>query len=110
MKAMADFESITKDASLLREPKLEALRGKLLQTSLGFYKELQASLEKDASSEARLQLSDAYNRVASLSWELGLYDEALTTHRRALALVEQMASAAPADRGIQAALAIITRT
>jgi tetratricopeptide (TPR) repeat protein len=62
-------------------------------------------LEDDASSEARFQLANAYSRVASISWELGLQDEALATHRRALALVERMAAAAPGDPGVRAALA-----
>ena len=60
MKALGEFESITNDAAVLREPQFEALRGKLLRTALGFYRELQASLEEDASPEARFQLSDAY--------------------------------------------------
>jgi tetratricopeptide (TPR) repeat protein/tRNA A-37 threonylcarbamoyl transferase component Bud32 len=106
MKALRGFETITNDADVLREPALEALRGKLLRTALGFYKELQASLEEDASSDARFRLSDAYARVASLSWELGLQEEALATHRRALAMVEHMAAAAPDDPGVRAALAI----
>ena len=106
MKALRNFETITNDAALLREPHLDVLRGKLLRTALGFYRELQASLAEDASSEAQFDLSDAYSRIASISWELGLQDEALATHRRALALVEQMAAAAPDDPGVRAALAI----
>src|SRR5436190_19679680 len=97
MKALRNFETITNDAALLREPHLDVLREKLLRTALGFYGELQASLAEDASSEVRFDLSDAYSRIASISWELGLQDEALATHRRALALVEQMAAAAPDD-------------
>jgi eukaryotic-like serine/threonine-protein kinase len=105
LKALEEFESITNDAALLREPQFEPLRGKLLRKVLGIYKDLQASLEEDASSESRLQLSVAYARIASVSWELGLHEEALASHRQALALVEKMAAAAPDDRGLQAALA-----
>jgi tetratricopeptide (TPR) repeat protein/tRNA A-37 threonylcarbamoyl transferase component Bud32 len=105
MKALRKFEEITKDATLLREPRLEGLRARLLQTALGFYPELQASLEDDASPEARSQLSDAYARVGVVTWELGLTEEALAAYRRSLALVEQMAAAAPADRGVQSSLA-----
>src|SRR5262249_34131738 len=53
MKALKRFEVITKHADLLREPHFEGLRAELLQTALGFYRELQASLEEDASPEAR---------------------------------------------------------
>jgi tetratricopeptide (TPR) repeat protein len=105
MKALKEFDSVTSNPAVLREPQLEPLRGKLLRTALGFYKELQASLEADASSEARLQLSEAYMRIADLSWELGLQEEALATHHQALSLVEQLATAAPADRALQAARA-----
>ncbi len=105
LKALGDFETITSDAALLREPQLEPLRANLLRTALAFYKELQASLEEDASVEARFQLADAYTRIASISWELGLQEEALATHRRALALVAQSAAAAPDDPDVRAALA-----
>src|SRR5262249_33471949 len=70
MKALRGFERFTKDAALLREPHLEGLRAQLLQTALGFYRELQESLEEDASPEARIRLADAYDRVAYNSWEL----------------------------------------
>jgi tetratricopeptide (TPR) repeat protein/tRNA A-37 threonylcarbamoyl transferase component Bud32 len=105
IQALRNVETLTGDADLLREPRLEGLRGKLLRSALGFYKELQASLEEDATSDARLELSDAYTRIASISWELGLQDEALATHRRALALVEQMAALEPDDPETRAALA-----
>jgi tetratricopeptide (TPR) repeat protein len=105
MNALRDVEGISKDAALLREPRLEELRAKLLQTALDFYKEFQSFLEEDASPGARSQLSEAYARVAQITWELGRQDEALATHRRALALVEQMAAAAPADAGVRFALA-----
>jgi serine/threonine-protein kinase len=105
MKALQGFETLTKDAGLLREPHLQGLRAQLLQTALEFYRELQTSLEEDASPEARTKLADAYDRVADNSWELGLQDEALATHRRALALVEQMAATAPADPNVRASLA-----
>ncbi|HEV3168047.1 MAG TPA: serine/threonine-protein kinase, partial [Isosphaeraceae bacterium] len=105
MKALRKFETVANDPALLREPDLETVRAKLLRTALGFYSELQGSLKDDASPEARVQLSDAYTRVASISWELGLQEEALATHRRALALVEQMVVASPDDPELRAALA-----
>jgi tetratricopeptide (TPR) repeat protein/tRNA A-37 threonylcarbamoyl transferase component Bud32 len=105
IQALRNVETATSDTVLLQEPRLEALRGKLLRSALSFYKELQSSLAEDASSEARLQLIDAYTRVASISWELGLQEEALATHRHALTLVEQMAANAPDDPSVRTALA-----
>ena len=96
---------MTNDPALMRDPKLEGLRGRLLKTALGFYREIQASLEEDASPEARSQLSEAYDRIAYISWELGLSDEALATYRRALALVEQLVADAPSAPENRAALA-----
>jgi serine/threonine-protein kinase len=102
MKAIRASEALADDATLRREVHLGGLRRDLLQTALNFYKELQGSLEADASLEARSQLYAAYSRVAHISAELGLLEEALTTHRRALAIAEQMASAAPSDLEIRA--------
>ncbi len=104
MQTLKGFEKITKDAALLREPRMEGLRAKLLLTALGFYRTLQASLEKDASTEARFQLSEANASAALLTWELGRHEEALAAYRRSLALVEQIATGAPADPNVRASL------
>ncbi len=104
MKALREIEEKTNDAALLREPRLGGLRAGLLRAALGFYRELQVSLEEDAAPEARARLSDAYARAASVAWELGLIEEALAVHRRSLELVEQMASAAPGDPEVRASL------
>jgi serine/threonine-protein kinase len=104
MKALARFEEISKDAVLLREPRLGGPRARLLRTALDFYRELQASLEEDASPEARSQLADAYARVAVVTSELGLQAEALAAYQRSLALVERMAAAAPGDPAVRASL------
>jgi serine/threonine-protein kinase len=105
MKAIGHFGQLTNDPALMRDPKLEGLRGRLLKMALGFYREIQASLEEDASPEARAQLSEAYDRIANISWELGLSDEALATYRRAFSLVEQLAADAPSSPDRRAALA-----
>jgi tetratricopeptide (TPR) repeat protein len=105
LKALGRVEEIANDASLLREHRLEGLRANLLQTALGFYKELQESLEEDAAVEARLLLSEAYARAAFVTSELGRQQEALAAYRRSLALVEHTAAAAPEDSEIRFALA-----
>jgi eukaryotic-like serine/threonine-protein kinase len=104
MGAMERFEEITKDESLVREPHQAGPRAKLLRTALGFYRELQASLEEDASPEPRSQLSDAYASVAAVTWELGLQEETLAAFRRSLALVEQIAETDPTDPKVRASL------
>jgi tetratricopeptide (TPR) repeat protein/tRNA A-37 threonylcarbamoyl transferase component Bud32 len=104
MKVLRKIEETTKDAALLREARFQPLRASLLQTALGFYKELQTSLEEDASPGARLQLSNAYKRVGRVTWDLGLREEAVVAYRHSLALVEELAAAAPTDPAIRAAL------
>jgi serine/threonine-protein kinase len=102
MRAIRASETLAYGATLRREAHLRGLRRELLQTALGFYRELQESLEADASLETRSQLFAAYSRVASISTEFGLYDEALATYRRALAMAEQMSAAAPDDPNLRA--------
>jgi serine/threonine-protein kinase len=104
MRSLRQFERIAKDAALLQDPRLKGLRAELLGTAQGFYKELQASLEGDDSPAARSQLADAYGRVGRIASELGLPDEALAAHRRALALLERAAAAGPAAPGTRALL------
>ena len=76
---------------MLPQPRLEGLRARLLKTALDFYRELQSSLEDDATPEARSQLSEAYASAGKVTWELGLPEEALAAYRRSLSLVERMA-------------------
>jgi tetratricopeptide (TPR) repeat protein len=105
MTALSRIEDITQSEALLREPHLAGLRAELLQTTLGFYSEFQASLEEDGSPEAQTRLVEACARAAQLTWELGRQDEALAAHRRGLALVERMAAANPEDTETRFAMA-----
>jgi serine/threonine-protein kinase len=105
MKTLGDVELITKDAALLREPRLGGLRAKMHQTALGFYKELQASLEEDASPESRSQLAEAYASAAFVTLELGRPEEALAAYQHSHELVEHLAAASPLDDDVQFALA-----
>jgi tetratricopeptide (TPR) repeat protein len=97
MKALGHIEEITKDSALLREPRLEGLRARLLQTELDFYTELQASLAQDASPGARSKLSDAYASAGLVALELGRHEQALAAYRRSLALIERTATSAASD-------------
>jgi serine/threonine-protein kinase len=104
MTTFREFEKITKDAALLREPRLEGLRARLLKKALDFYRELQESLEKDASPGARSQLSEAYARVGEITSELGLQEDTLAAYGQSLSLVEQMANSSPDDPGVKTSL------
>jgi serine/threonine-protein kinase len=104
IRALRKFEETTKDAALLRESRLLGLRATLLQTALGFYRELQSSLEDESSPEARSQLADAYTRVGRVTWELGLREDALAAFHQSLSLVQRRAADAPNDPDVQASL------
>ena len=95
MQALGGFEAISKDAAPRGSRAWQGLRARLLRTALAFYRELQASLEEDASHAARSQLADAYARVADVTSELGQDEEALAAYQRSLALVEQIAAVRP---------------
>jgi tetratricopeptide (TPR) repeat protein/tRNA A-37 threonylcarbamoyl transferase component Bud32 len=105
MLGLKRVEEIAQHAALLKDQRFQGLRAELLQTALNVYKTLQASLEEDAAPDARTQLSEAYARVAQVTWELGRQDEALATQRQALTLIAQMAADAPADPEVKFSLA-----
>jgi serine/threonine protein kinase len=105
LRSLRQFEEITNDADLLREPRLDGVRGKLLETSLAFYSQLQESLEHDPSAESQSHLASAYQRLASIYWELGSKERSLDSYRRAQTILEQMMSQAPGDAEVRAELA-----
>jgi tetratricopeptide (TPR) repeat protein/tRNA A-37 threonylcarbamoyl transferase component Bud32 len=105
MKAVDGYSALAREDELRTDPRLEGLRKRLLGTALGFYTELQKSLEADPTAQARYQLSDAYGQVASLHEEMGARREALAAHQRSLALRETLAAAEPANQRLQASLA-----
>lgn len=104
MKAVRRFQEMSIAPALLRDPGLESLRARLLRTLLDFYRDLQASLEDDASPDAHGQLSDAYADAAKVTYELGLPEEALTAYQHSLRLVEQIAAASPGDPSVMTLL------
>jgi tetratricopeptide (TPR) repeat protein/tRNA A-37 threonylcarbamoyl transferase component Bud32 len=105
MKGLKQIEEITRHEALLKEPQFERLRVELLQVALDFYRTLQASLQDDVSPEARSALSEAYARVAQVTWELGHHEEALATNRQALAFVERTGAQTPRDPDVRFELA-----
>src|SRR5262249_50211159 len=104
MEAVDGYSALAREGELLKDPRLEGLRKRLLDTALRFYAELQKSLEADPTPQAREQLAEAYSRVANLHDVIGSKDEAVADYRRALAIREALAAVAPADPRQQAAL------
>jgi serine/threonine-protein kinase len=105
LQSLRQFEEIMSDADLLREPRLDSVRGKLLETSLAFYSQLQESLEHDPSVDSQTQLALAYQRLASIYWELGSKEKSLNSYRRAQTILEQMTGESPGDADLLAELA-----
>ncbi|AGA29367.1 protein kinase domain-containing protein [Singulisphaera acidiphila] len=107
MKVLHVFDLAMNNAAVLRDPLMEGTRGQLLQASLALCRELQGTLEENASGSSRTRLSDAYTRVGYLSSSLGLFNEALTARKRSQALVEQIVAETPSDVASRSTLAII---
>jgi tetratricopeptide (TPR) repeat protein len=92
--ALDAVENSTKkaiDAALL-EPALQTYHRKNLETALGFYKRLQASLENRTvdDSKSRANLATTYHRMATVSEQLGQLDEARAAYRKAIDLGESL--------------------
>jgi tetratricopeptide (TPR) repeat protein len=104
MEAVDGYAALAGEGELLKDPRLEGLRRRLIDTALRFYTELQKSLEADPAPQAREQLAEAYARVGDLHDIVWSKDEAVADFRRALAIREALAASAPADPRQQATL------
>jgi eukaryotic-like serine/threonine-protein kinase len=94
-EAIRTFYTGVSEDLLLRQKEFETLRTKLLRGAREFYHRLEALLEGQGDRESRLALGRAYSDVAELTALIGSREEALTVHRRALSLFEEVHREAP---------------
>jgi tetratricopeptide (TPR) repeat protein len=96
-KAIALFHTgVSKDA-LLRNPQFKELRTKLLKEAARFYADLEKLLAGQTDAKSRKALAAAYFQLGELTDKIGTKPEALTLHRKALAVRRQLAAAEGAD-------------
>ncbi len=98
-QAIEQYYTGASEDVLLKEPELEALRKKLLGTSLAFYKRLQAELEGSDDPATRSELAAAYLRVGEITAQVGQTGEALEAYERARAIREALVQADPSADG-----------
>ncbi|WP_165225646.1 serine/threonine-protein kinase [Aquisphaera insulae] len=105
-QAIEAFHTGASEDVLLKEPQLEALRKKLLGSSLEFYKKLQAVLETEAGESHRDELATAYEQVAKITGQVGSQVDAIEAAGHAVTIREAIAGERPGDAGSLRALAL----
>ncbi len=98
-QAIEQYYTGASEDVLLKEPELEALRKKLLGTSLAFYKRLQAELEGSDDPATGSELAAAYLRVGEITAQVGQTGEALEAYERARAIRAALVQADPSADG-----------
>jgi serine/threonine-protein kinase len=100
--ALDAIEAGTKGVSgaALLDPASQKFHRERIEAALGFYRRLRSSLEAGAGedSKALAELARTYHRMAALSGELGLHDEASKAVSRAIALWEERVRVEPSSR------------
>mgnify|MGYP000869570661 CR=1 FL=1 len=118
MDAIKTFHTGVSEDFLLKEPKFQALRDRLLNSAGGFYQKLGAVLEAGGDTGSKQAMLGSNFELAELDEKLGRRDEALALHRHVLAEREALASrpGAPprlkleASRSMRALIALLNKT
>jgi tetratricopeptide (TPR) repeat protein len=100
-EAIRTFHTGVSEDLLLKQKEFVALRTKLLRGARDFYQKLERLLEGHADRESRVSLAQSYREVGELTQQIDTLPDALTVHRRALAMFEGLAREAPDDLGIR---------
>ena len=98
-QAIEQYYTGASEDVLLKQPELEALRKKLLGTSLAFYKRLQAELEGSDDPATRSELATAYMQAGEITDQVGQTGDALEAYERARAIREALVQANPSAGG-----------
>jgi serine/threonine-protein kinase len=98
-QAIEQYYTGASEDVLLKQPELKALRTRLMNTSLGFYKKLQAELERSDDPATQVELAAAYARVAEIVEQVGSEAEALGAYGSAVALCESQVQVDPSAAG-----------
>jgi serine/threonine-protein kinase len=100
-EAIRTFHTGVSEDLLLKQKEFGALRTKLLRGARDFYQKLERLLEGHADRDSRVSLAQSYREVGELTQQIDTIQDALTVHRRALALFEDLAREAPDDAAIR---------
>jgi tetratricopeptide (TPR) repeat protein len=97
MQAIRSFYTGVSDDRLLKDPKFEELRNKLLRGAREFIGRLEAQLEGQTDRRSRRAMAQAYNELAELTDRIGSKTDALELYRGELALRRELALEVPPD-------------
>jgi tetratricopeptide (TPR) repeat protein len=97
MQAVDAYTSGASEDVLLKEPRLDGLRRRLLSGSLEFYRRLGNSLAGAQDRPSRVALGRALAQIGDLTAKIGSKPQALAAHREALAIREALANEVPHD-------------
>jgi serine/threonine-protein kinase len=98
MEAIRGYHSGFADEALAQDPKMEALRNKLLGTALEFYRKLGGLLEEGQDARTRSELADAFEDLAGVMRYNGSQADALAAYGREVSLREALAADDPDGR------------
>jgi len=106
-KAVEAYYTGASEDVLLKQPELESLRKRLLQTALEFYREMVTTLAEspDDTSTTRDELARAYFVVASVTAEVGSKEDALAAFQMVRATLEGLLREKPGDGSLRRRLA-----
>jgi serine/threonine-protein kinase len=106
-KAVEAYYTGASEDVLLKQPELEDLRKRLLQTALEFYREMATTLtdSSDNTPATRDELARAYAAVASITQEVGSKEDALAALERVRTILEDLLRAKPEDESLRRRLA-----
>jgi tetratricopeptide (TPR) repeat protein/tRNA A-37 threonylcarbamoyl transferase component Bud32 len=91
MDAVKAYTTGASEDVLLRLDQFKDLRAKLLAGALGFYRRLENDETARTDPHSRAALARAYFEVGALTANIGSKEDALKSHRRALAAHEELA-------------------
>jgi eukaryotic-like serine/threonine-protein kinase len=96
-KAIAKLHTGVSEDLLLKSDQFKELRNQLLKEAADFYGDMEKLLEGEADAKSRRLLAAGYFQLAELTGNIGSASEALTVHRKALAVRRELAAAPGAD-------------
>jgi serine/threonine protein kinase/tetratricopeptide (TPR) repeat protein len=105
-KAVDDYFTKVSEDTLLSEQDsvdLRRLRGELLKTALGYYREFLR--QRSGDPKLRRELADAQFRVGQIRREIGPSEDAIAAFHAAIALWDELRAEAPDDRQVRMQLA-----
>ncbi len=99
-EAIRSFQGAVTQDEMLKGAGLKGLRNKLLRSAADFYQKLEVLLLDQPDGPSRAMLAQSYYELGDLTEQIGSPTEALTIHRKALALRRELSASPGGDAEI----------